>query len=275
MTNMVDTNMFLYSPPKTGSTALYRILQQHPQLCASRIKEPNFFARFYEEMTIDEYNDFFQCSDTQNPKIKYEGSSTYFSHNLALDRILKCCRSNTKFITILRNPIDRMISQYIHFRTQYELQHNQQLQDKFLSSISTEWRDGWLFQSQFFQGVPNCIDKILQEKRRHHLIYWSLYPEHIINMQNKIDSQNMMFIIYEDYKNMNQQYCKQMFKFLNIEDISSNISYYKDNRSDFWKTYFDSRQEITYEHIDELSSYFRPYIEHTEELLKISTGWLD
>ena len=30
--------------PRTGTTALYAALRQHPQIRMSRVKEPNFFA---------------------------------------------------------------------------------------------------------------------------------------------------------------------------------------------------------------------------------------
>ena len=48
---------------KCGTTSLYRYLQQHPEICMSRTKEPNFFVREKNyDKGIEWYQSLFEAS---------------------------------------------------------------------------------------------------------------------------------------------------------------------------------------------------------------------
>ncbi len=44
METIPKPNFFIVGAPKSGTTALYSYLTQHPQIFMSRLKEPQFFA---------------------------------------------------------------------------------------------------------------------------------------------------------------------------------------------------------------------------------------
>ena len=42
---MVKPNLFIVGAPKSGTSALYRFLKQHPDIFMPKYKEPHFFSK--------------------------------------------------------------------------------------------------------------------------------------------------------------------------------------------------------------------------------------
>lgn len=272
---IAKTDFFLYSPAKTGSTSLFHILATHPKLCPSTTKEPNYFSYKYDKISIEQYNDYFSCNSKNT--LKYEATSVYFCNsNIVLDRIIKHCHQDIKFIIVLRNPLDRFISHYLHYRSHFELIQNHHLRENFLKDVA--WGSEWENSTKHFQGIGPIMEDILEQKSSHFMIAQSLYPDGIKSIKSRIDPEKYLFIIYEDFKENNEKYLKEICNFLNIEyyDAMTFNTHKKHNTSNMWIKYCgDLRAEITQEHIDQLKQYFTPYIKSTEDLLEIKTNWLD
>lgn len=108
---------------KSGTTALYDLLQQHPGICAADTKEVGFlywpaFYRFGESW----YGTYFprprkmrKISDRLGYRaLTGEASPAMIRHSYAI----KAARHipNAKLIVILRNPVERAYSHYQHVR---------------------------------------------------------------------------------------------------------------------------------------------------------------
>lgn len=98
---------------KSGTTALFSLLAQHPEICPSHIKEPQFFVKKdYRPGHFDEYLSLWDCDQG---KVKYylEASTSYSKMPVfanAAER-MKEAGMNAKFIYIMRHPIKRIESQ--------------------------------------------------------------------------------------------------------------------------------------------------------------------
>jgi hypothetical protein len=93
---------------RTGTSWVYACLYEHPEICAP-IKEIHFFSRPRYENGLSWYEDHFKkCDDT---KKSGEFSTSYLYSEEAAGRIAEAY-PQTKIIAILRNPIDRAVSQY-------------------------------------------------------------------------------------------------------------------------------------------------------------------
>jgi hypothetical protein len=98
---------FIVGAPKSGTTALAVYLQDHPMVCFSEDKEPQYFALDLpgQRLVTDEaqYLAFFHPSETN--KIAGEASVFYLYSKVAIQNIAKFDQ-NAKLIVMLRNPID-------------------------------------------------------------------------------------------------------------------------------------------------------------------------
>lgn len=108
-------NLFIVGAAKSGTYSMHRILNQHPQIYMSAIKEPVFFNKFerfdqIQEEDIQEYiRGFF--SHVKDELYIGESSVDYLiSPNCA--EIIHEFNPDAKIIIILRNPVQRAISGY-------------------------------------------------------------------------------------------------------------------------------------------------------------------
>jgi hypothetical protein len=122
-------NLLILGAAKSGTSSLYRYLSQHPQVFMSRFKEPTFFVwegREYdirgpgvEEIgkgmvkDIDSYLRLF--SDARHQRIRGEASTGYL-HTPGVAERIRHHVPEAKLMAILRNPIDRAYSAFLHAR---------------------------------------------------------------------------------------------------------------------------------------------------------------
>lgn len=96
-------------PGKTGTTWLYKCLLEHPEIgLAKGTKETLFFNHNYEK-GLAWYERFFD--GMTNVRATGEISNDYFFSEEAPERIAAAI-PGVKLITMLRNPIDRIVSMY-------------------------------------------------------------------------------------------------------------------------------------------------------------------
>lgn len=96
---------------KCGSTWIYDNIVSHPEICDKNLKELNYFSDLYDEHPFSWYQS--QFGGCGNNLIKGEFSVTYLAHPLAAKRI-KQHFPDTKIMAIVRNPVKRAFSNYLH-----------------------------------------------------------------------------------------------------------------------------------------------------------------
>lgn len=104
---------FIAGAQRSGTTYLYHLLDQHPQICMAKpVKpEPKFFLNNREFVKGSEYyqNKFYPANSDK--KIFGEKSTSYIESETAAHRI-KDMFPDAKILFILRNPVFRAISNY-------------------------------------------------------------------------------------------------------------------------------------------------------------------
>ena len=121
-------DFFIVGAAKAGTTSLYHALRQHPTVFVPSLKEPHFFAALPEEMTgpgdrehtlrkvvrtWEAYGRLFR--DKAPDQICGEASPSYLYYFESALRI-RGCNPKARIIMVLRNPIDRAFSFYMHMR---------------------------------------------------------------------------------------------------------------------------------------------------------------
>lgn len=110
--NFPDRAAFIVGAPRCGTSSLWRMFMQHPEVSFSTVKEPHFFSRFdldslddaaLTELVTRSYLDRFFRSRNDG-SLLMEASTTYF---YAPERILTILRlwPEAKFIVALRDPL--------------------------------------------------------------------------------------------------------------------------------------------------------------------------
>jgi hypothetical protein len=103
-------NFLIIGAQRSGTTALYNYLSQHPDIILPYRKEIHYFSHYYSR-GIFWYRAHFLI--TQKGQITGEASPYYLFHPLAPVRVKKVL-PHVKIIIILRNPTERAYSHYWH-----------------------------------------------------------------------------------------------------------------------------------------------------------------
>lgn len=115
----VKPNFFIVGTPKSGTTSLFRYLEEHPEIFVPHLKEPHFFSfpevsdTYYNTKIIStarQYQELF--ANATSYKAVGDLSSSYLFNHKAASRIKKFS-PNAKIIIVLRNPVERAVSHYL------------------------------------------------------------------------------------------------------------------------------------------------------------------
>jgi hypothetical protein len=179
-------NFLIIGAAKSGTTALYHYLKQHPQVYMSPQKETNFFAfegrkvRFCGPgdektsdsivTTLDSYKEQFRS--VSNELAVGEASPWYlYSGETAANNIYRRI-PDVKLIAVLRNPVDRAFSSYLHV-----IRHGREslsFEESLLAEeerIAQGWEPIWHYQRVGFyaEQVKSFLDVFDREQTRFYL----------------------------------------------------------------------------------------------------------
>lgn len=109
-------NFIIIGAAKSATTTLTTILPRHPDFFISKPKEPKFFGRYYNKGWAW-YGKFFKAG--RQKAFRGEGSTMYASQLDAFEHtpaLMYRYLPNLKLVYIVRNPLDRIVSQWRHVR---------------------------------------------------------------------------------------------------------------------------------------------------------------
>jgi hypothetical protein len=117
-------DFFIVGAPRSGTTAMYEYLAAHPQIYASPLKEPQFFARDLDSGSYLESLSFMRDRETylalfagaRPDQLAFEGSTWYLYSKVAAAGIHDV-RPDARVIAMLRNPVHMLHS--LHGRRFY------------------------------------------------------------------------------------------------------------------------------------------------------------
>lgn len=129
MMHLRNRNLFIVGAAKSGTTALYYLLSQHPGICIPIVKEPNYFSNIATNSdpvkpgsgpgdggTVwirnqEEYHKLYNAE--RHHTLKLDASVSYLYSTTAASQIASY-DPESKIIIVLRNPIERAFSHYKH-----------------------------------------------------------------------------------------------------------------------------------------------------------------
>ena len=211
-------NFLVIGAAKSGTSALYRYLQQHPEIYMSPVKEPHFFGYESQPPNTQGPNDYVNSAVTDSEsyyslfsqatteKAIGEASPTYIHLPRAVERIHYHI-PNAKLIAILRHPADRAFSAYMHVirdqrETEKSFRRALQLEEQ---RIAKNWGPIWHYTQvgYYFKHLKRYYDRFLPEQIRVYL--------------------------YDDFKESPSQTLQDIFHFLEVDtsfmpDLQINVN---------------------------------------------------
>ena len=202
-------NFIILGAAKAGTTALFHYLKQHPEIGMSRIKETNYLALkndpldfrgpgdadYIKRFTITTesgYHD--QFADCSGKRAIGEASPLYL-YNPQAPAEIKALVPDARLVVILRNPIDRAYSAFLHLvRDRRETTHDF-LEALHLepSRIADHWEHIW------------------------HYVAMGRYADQIERYQALFPRDQIKIYIYRDFRLAPLSIMQDLFRFLEVD----------------------------------------------------------
>lgn len=185
-------NFMCIGAAKSGTTTLYDILKQHPEIFIPAFKEPHFFD------IPENYNNGIEWYEKNyfrniNKKIIADFTPSYFFEKQVPKRIFNDLGEDMKFVILLRHPVDRAYSHYLHSvrdKNEYvsfeeALRKEDNRIDKFIKNKDYL---SYLRNSYYHQGLyGEMIERYLQYFSLDNFLFIQFENEFIIDRKNVID----------------------------------------------------------------------------------------
>ncbi len=196
---------------KSGTTALYKMLRQHPQVFMSPLKEPHYFAsdrapRFERPegrplpRTFEDYTALFL--DARPEQKVGEASASYLWSRVAPGEIARV-QPQARAIAILREPT------------------------AFLRSMHLNWvRNGWETERDLAKAIAlepqrargeqlprDCQYPVLLQYTEH-----VRYAEQLGRYREHFAPEQMLVLIHEDYRRDNETVLRQVMRFVGVDE---------------------------------------------------------
>ncbi|MGI9289214.1 MAG: sulfotransferase family protein [Pseudomonadales bacterium] len=175
---MAKPNFIIIGAARSGTTSLFKYLECHPEIYMSDIKEINYFSNEkYWNKGLPWYESHF---NHQGEKLIGEASTSYTSAPIlgsVPERMYKTL-SAVKLIYIVRDPIDRLVSHYMH-------RAHRGVETRTLSDIIENHDDDPLFwQGRYYYQIQRFLE--YYEKTDLHVLNVSDLGENTVSAVDEI-----------------------------------------------------------------------------------------
>lgn len=224
MRSVKGPNFFLVGAEKAGTTSLYRYLASHPQVYMSPIKEPNYFAQDIQDYRfpksvrrtlLQDYKTYISGDMSKPVHVAYvrewteyiklfrkvdgeiaigECSNSYLYSQVAAGKICTYLPS-AKIIVSLRNPIERIFSQYLMDR------RIGLTRKRFDELLDKELR----FPGDLWSGARGYIEK-------------GMYSQQLVRYYHAFPASQICVVLYDELLEDAEKVLKRVFRHLGVSE---------------------------------------------------------
>lgn len=201
-------DFFIVGAPKSGTTAMYTYLKEHPDIFMPQVKEPSFFnTDFYSPSFIrskEKYISLF--AEVQHESRIGEASPWYLYSKKAAAGIKEMCDC-ASIIIMLRNPVDMIYSLHSH----YLYNGSEDIKDFQLALEAEAERKNGL-------NYPNSVIKKTTFIEKFFYREVGKYSEQIERYMGCFSKNNIYIIIFDEFKENPAKAYKELLQYLKLED---------------------------------------------------------
>lgn len=207
-------DFFIVGQPKSGTTALYEMLRQHPQIYMSEVKEPRYFAsdlpssfQRQSDAPSATFEDYLALFRDAGPDQRVGEASTSYIWSETAAGAIAAARPDARIIVILREPasfVRSMHLQLLQIRLEPEPKlrkaialEDERRQGRELPSVVARWPQVLLYTDRA---------RYLEQLRR----YGAAFPD-----------EQMLVLIYDDFHSDNDGTVRRVLRFLEVDDTVS------------------------------------------------------
>jgi hypothetical protein len=204
-------DFFIVGHPKSGTTALYNMLRDHPQVFMPSLKEPLFFSsdmrlRFPTPrsgkvpQTLDAYLELF--AEAGQEQLWGEASSSYLWSQTAAGAIAKL-QPRARIIAVLREPASFLHSLHLQF-----MQIHVESQGNLRKALALE-------------SARRAGKSIPRRSHRPQLLLYSehvRYIEQLRRYEELFSPEQILVLIYDEFRADNEATVRKILRFLSLDD---------------------------------------------------------
>jgi Sulfotransferase family len=208
---MTLPNFLVIGAAKAGTNALYRFLQEHPQVYMSPWKEPKFFAFESAEdlgfraangceapvnaTVVLERQEYEQLFDAARGELARGEASPHYLYAEKAPKRIKALVPDMKLVAVLRNPIDRAFSSYQHLV-----------------------RDG--LEPLDFGAALDAEPARIADHYAFLYRYTDLgfYTRQLSRYDKLFPADQLLILLYDDLRRDPESTCRRLFSFLGVDD---------------------------------------------------------
>jgi len=218
-------NFFIVGAPKAGTTSLYHYLDQHPQVYMSPNKEPHYFSdevraeNFDEQLRrrytggkhgfrhhlsqpaglsrfrgiVQDWQDYLRLFADARKEIALGEASVGYLWSPTAPRNIAAKIPHARIIVMLRDPIERAFSQYLHGLGNGEIR--------------------WSFREHVQRNMRHGSSRICIH---YPFLEFGLYSQ---TLQRYLDrfGRNVWIGLYDDFKSRPLNTCRSLYEFLGVD----------------------------------------------------------
>ena len=205
-------NLFLVGPPKTGTSSLFGLLCQHPEIQGSDPKE-TFYLLDEDSPLLNQERNYFKdgihgwgkfLSGSNSPEVTYKLEGTTHSiYQKGVPEILSKEIENPRAIMVIRNPADRIRSSFFYSRDTLARIPNHITFAKYVDD---------LLSSRPLNFVSYPKSKYVLENE----ILISQYLQHLQHWSSCIGRDNILCLAFDSFVKDQQNTANAIFSWLDL-----------------------------------------------------------
>ena len=275
--------LFVAGARKGGSTSMIQYVSKHPDFKGAKLNGPNvgevffFMGKHYKPESVKQWS--WYLSNFPKGVITGESSVGYMVHCLVPERIFWACGKQARIVMLLRNPIDRFVSNFL-MRVRVPAYGNKITKLTPISSIIQQELNAFINRTSKVSAATltqNWRHKRCAFQQSENMIFEGLYYIHLSNWLCNFPAENILLINSEEMYQNTSIIMKQVFQFLGLKPMPENernkIGTHVYNKGKYENT--PAHQQLSTSDKQRLQNTFEPYNKALLKLLQWNkTDWV-
>lgn len=216
----MDRRFFFVGAPKAATTSIYRCLDQHPEICTSRPKEPGFFGTGLYREDREHYERRYFGHRAGEP-VAGEAStpSLYLPHVPARIRELY---PEARILVSVREPVARAYSNWWMYYSRLESFETLSFEEAVADELGAIEEDGPRLEDEAYWKAIREVERGGDAAARSELdrtyLRRGYYARHLERYLSHFDADRVQVVFFERFVEDPVSVAREIYRFLGVDD---------------------------------------------------------